>query len=101
MAINVGQQYIIEILPTAGRAQGSAAIHTVGLGMAFISPYIVYLSKFQQWYPYLIFGLIGMVGGFFSLMLPETLGEKLPDSLKDGEEFFQDQPCCYNPFIKE
>ncbi|KAB7503377.1 Solute carrier family 22 member 16, partial [Armadillidium nasatum] len=58
MAINVGQQYIIEILPTAGRAQGSAAIHTVGLGMAFVSPYIVYLSKFKQWYPYLIFGLI-------------------------------------------
>lgn len=45
MAINVAQQYPVEVLPTVARAQGSGAIHTLGYLSVFLSPYIIYLVR--------------------------------------------------------
>ncbi|KAK7082108.1 hypothetical protein SK128_019843, partial [Halocaridina rubra] len=97
MAINVGQQYPVEVLPTVARSSGSSTIHTLGSLSAFVSPYVVYLSKFGHYLPYLILGMVTVVGGAICSLLPETLNEKLPDSLHDGETYFSDQSCCYNP----
>ncbi|XP_063593179.1 solute carrier family 22 member 3-like [Penaeus indicus] len=97
MAMNVGMQYQVEVLPTVARGQGMAFIHTVGFLAAFVSPYIVYLSKFGHLVPYTILGVVTIVGGFVCVLLPETLDQKLPDSLHDGETFFSDQAYCYNP----
>ncbi|XP_069977240.1 organic cation transporter protein isoform X1 [Penaeus vannamei] len=97
MSINVGQQYPIEVLPTVARGSGSGAIHTLGYGAAFVSPYVVYLSKFGHFLPYTILGVVTIVGGLVCVLLPETLDQKLPDSLEDGEAFFAGQGCCYNP----
>ncbi|XP_042868886.1 organic cation transporter protein-like [Penaeus japonicus] len=97
MSINVGQQYPVEVLPTVARGSGSGAIHTLGYVAAFISPYVVYLSKYGHFLPYTILGVVTIVGGLVSLLLPETLDQKLPDTLEDGETFFGDQGCCYNP----
>ncbi|XP_047471525.1 organic cation transporter protein-like [Penaeus chinensis] len=97
MSINVGQQYPIEVLPTVARGSGSGAIHTLGYGAAFVSPYVVYLSKFGHFLPYTILGVATVVGGLACVLLPETLDQKLPDTLEDGEEFFAGQGCCYDP----
>ncbi|XP_042868887.1 solute carrier family 22 member 5-like [Penaeus japonicus] len=97
MSINVGLQYKVEVLPTVARAQGMAFIHTTGFLAAFLSPYVVYLSKYGHFLPYTILGVVTIVGGLVSLLLPETLDQKLPDTLEDGETFFGDQGCCYNP----
>lgn len=43
MAMNVGIQYPVEVLPTVARGSGNGVIHTLGNISAFISPYIVYL----------------------------------------------------------
>ncbi|XP_042882821.1 solute carrier family 22 member 21-like [Penaeus japonicus] len=97
MAMNVGMQYQVEVLPTVARAQGMAFIHTVGFLAAFVSPYIVYLSKFGHLVPYTILGAVTIGGGAVCVLLPETLDQNLPDSLHDGETFFGDQTFCYNP----
>lgn len=47
MAMNVGMQYQVEVLPTVARGQGMAFIHTVGFLAAFVSPYIVYLVRYK------------------------------------------------------
>lgn len=97
MSINVGQQYIVEVLPTVARSSGAGAIHTLGSAVSFLSPYIVYLSKFGHFLPYLIMGIVTIIGGGFCALLPETINEKLPDSLQDGETYFTGQGYCYNP----
>ncbi|XP_069188486.1 organic cation transporter protein isoform X1 [Procambarus clarkii] len=97
MAINVGQQYPVEVLPTVARGSGFGAIHTLGYIAAFASPYIVYLSKYGHYLPYVILGALTVVGGAVCTVLPETLNQSLPDTLEDGETFFSDQTFCYNP----
>jgi OCT family organic cation transporter-like MFS transporter 4/5 len=35
----------------------------------------------------LIYGALALVGGLLSLLLPETLNRKLPDTIAEGEMF--------------
>lgn len=37
--------------------------------------------------PFVIFGSCVLFGGVMSLLLPETLNKKLPESIQDGELF--------------
>jgi hypothetical protein len=37
--------------------------------------------------PLLIYGVLALCGGVLSLLLPETLNKKLPDTIEDGELF--------------
>lgn len=48
--------------------------------------------------PLTILGLLALVGAVISLLLPETLGTILPETIEDGENFGKDQgfwdfPC--------
>ncbi|XP_042235055.1 organic cation transporter protein-like [Homarus americanus] len=99
--VRSGQQYPVEVLPTVARGSGSMAIHTVGYLAAFTSPYIVYLSKFGYYLPYLVIGMITVAGGLCCIGLPETLNQILPDSLQDGETYFCDQSFFYNPCYRK
>lgn len=97
MSMNVVMQYSVEVLPTVARSSGCGIIHTLGSLSAFASPYVVYLSKYGHYLPYLILGVVTIVGGAICSLLPETINEKLPDSLLDGETYFAEQGYCYNP----
>lgn len=55
MAYNVAQQYIVEVLPTVARAQGSGAIHTLGIGASMTVPYIVYMVSLFLYLAVLMF----------------------------------------------
>lgn len=35
--------------------------------------------------PLVLFGILTLIGGFLTIMLPETLGRKLPDNIDDVE----------------
>ena len=37
--------------------------------------------------PLVIYGILAFIGGILSLVLPETLGKELPETLEDGEKF--------------
>ena len=43
-------------------------------------------------YPYIIMGFIFVTGIFASLFLPETLHQRLPETLADAQNFGGDQP---------
>ncbi|XP_063600926.1 organic cation transporter protein-like [Penaeus indicus] len=97
MSMDIGHQYPVEVLPTVARGQGIGAMQTVGFLCGFSSPYIAYLSKFGPSVPYVVLGAITVTGGFVCLLLPETLNEKLPDTLEEGELFFANQGLFHNP----
>lgn len=37
--------------------------------------------------PYVIFGVLALIGGVFSLFLPESTNQVLPETVEDGEAF--------------
>lgn len=91
-------QYAAEVLPTVVRAQGVALIHIMGYVASILAPFVVYLGEINAMLPLLILGLLGILGGLLSLLLPETLDQELPQTLEDGENFgrnqkFWDMPC--------
>jgi len=88
-------QYSSEIFPTAIRGSGMSACEIVGGIGLFISPWIVYLAKFQVQLPLLIFGGLSMLGALVTLFLPETCDENLPNTIEDANDFGKDQSFGY------
>ncbi|XP_052860354.1 carcinine transporter [Anopheles cruzii] len=98
ISYNIGLQYAAELLPTVVRAQGVAFIHIMGYVASIVAPFVVYLANVSPSLPLIVLGVMGIIGGLLSLMLPETLGHDLPQTLADGEEFGRGQkiwdfPC--------
>lgn len=101
ISYNIGLQYAAELLPTVVRAQGVAFIHIMGYVAQIIAPFVVYLSSISPSLPLIVLGIIGILGGFLALFLPETLGHELPQNLIDGEEFGRDQQFFEFPCISK
>lgn len=100
-SFNIGMQYAAELLPTVVRGQGVSFIHLTGYLATIMSPIIVHLGVVSPILPLLILGFCGMAGGLLTLLLPETLGEQLPQSLDDGEQFGLNQKMCHFPCIRK
>lgn len=84
-------QYSSEIFPTVIRGQGVALCEIVGGIAIFLSPTIIYLAKVSPMLPLLILGMCSLLGALATFFLPETAGQALPQTLKDGELFGLDQ----------
>ena len=98
-----------ELYPTEIRGIGIGfTAYLGGLGLVAI-PFVNYLVnktpfyrkevanwKFQwqgsEWLvlPLVVMGFVSAIGGFVGLRLPETLFQKLPQTLEEGEEFGKD-----------
>ena len=60
---------------------------------------VILKARFNSSLPLTVLGLLALIGAVMALMLPETLGAILPDTIEDGENFGKDQsfwdfPCC-------
>ncbi|XP_063223093.1 organic cation transporter protein-like [Bacillus rossius redtenbacheri] len=99
VAYNSGAQYAAELIPTAVRGQGVAAVHVAGYAASFFSPYILYTGEYWKPAPELLLGGLSVIGAALCLLLPETTGKTLPHSLADGEAFGEGEgvwqfACC-------
>lgn len=48
---------------------------------------MLFQSHIWQPLPLLIFGVLALIGGLMSMVLPETLNKKLPETIEEGEQF--------------
>ncbi|XP_042214901.1 solute carrier family 22 member 21-like isoform X2 [Homarus americanus] len=81
-------QYCPEVFPTVVRGQGVALAETLGGVAIFLSPSIVYLGEWHKRAPLLVFGGLSLVAGVSTLLLPETAGVALPQTIPQAELFF-------------
>lgn len=79
--------FTAEQFPTVIRNVGLGASSTFARIGGVIAPYVIHLSKIWMPLPFVIFGSCVLFGGAMSLLLPETLNKKLPESIQDGELF--------------
>ncbi|XP_067629208.1 organic cation transporter protein-like isoform X2 [Eurosta solidaginis] len=100
MTYDAEVQYSSEFIPTTVRGRGVANVHVLGLGFAALNPYIIYLAQYFKPLPSIVTAVVMMGGALLCLALPETLNQKLPATLKDGEEFARHQRwfafACFN-----
>ncbi|XP_062581641.1 organic cation transporter protein-like [Saccostrea cucullata] len=81
-----------ELYPTVVRNVAMGASSSCARIGGMVSPYIADLSllvdgHFGQALPLVVFGVASIIAGLFSLILPETLGANLPETIQDGKDF--------------
>ncbi|KAK0182728.1 hypothetical protein PV327_000834 [Microctonus hyperodae] len=79
--------FTAEQFPTVVRNVGLGASSTFARVGGVIAPSVNYLSEIWAPFPLVIFGSCALTGGLVSLLLPETLNKKLPETIQDGELF--------------
>lgn len=84
-----GTVYIFtaEQFPTPVRNVGLGASSMMARVGGILAPYINALSVTWKPFPLIIFGCLALVSGLLSLLLPETLNKKLPETIEEGENF--------------
>ena len=76
-----------EIFPTVIRSNGIGMCSFFGRIGSMTAPFITELSVFSYCLPPLTFGALALLGTFLTLLLPETRGFPLPETIEDGENF--------------
>nr|CAD7406603.1 unnamed protein product [Timema cristinae] len=82
----------METFPTCVRQTGCALGSSASSIVGTLGPYILYLgSVTDKRYAYAIMGLATLLGAIASFFLPETMNQKLPETLADAAVFGKDQ----------
>ncbi|XP_066295477.1 organic cation transporter protein-like [Branchiostoma lanceolatum] len=79
--------YTVELFPTVARNIGMGSSSMVSRVGSTIAPFTWLLADVWRPAPFLLFGVMTTVAGLLCMLLPETKGEQLPQTLEDGEEF--------------
>lgn len=73
------------MLPTLIRSGGVGTFSTFSRFGALLAPFVPLLKVFFDFLPLLLFGVVAFVAGLLAILLPETLGIKLPDTIEEAE----------------
>ena len=89
-AFGITYMYTAQLFPTSIRATAIGTCSTmarVGGALApIVGKFLIELGTIPEEVPLCLFGAFGIAGGLCALLLPDTVGFPLPDSLDDVEE---------------
>lgn len=85
LSYNVLYQVAAELYPTVVRARGLGFSTLVSDGLSVLIPYVVYSATDYQSAPMIIMGSLCFFGAFSVLFLPETLNQRLLDTIEESE----------------
>lgn len=74
-----------EMLPTLIRSGGVGTFSTFSRFGALLAPFVPLLKPIYSFLPLLVFGSFAFISGVLATTLPETLGQKLPDTIEEAE----------------
>ena len=77
----------MEVFPTCVRQSGIGFATLVSQMISLGGPHVIFLGITDSKLPYLVMFLICLSGAVATLFLPETLGRKLPETIKEAVEF--------------
>lgn len=77
--------YSSELFPTVVRNMGMGVSSMSMRVGSMVAPFVANLDTTILWLPTLVFGAVPLVAGLIVLLLPETKGRALPDSLKEAQ----------------
>lgn len=79
--------YSAELFPTVVRNSAMGLTSMWARLSGALTPLITLLDSFDPTIPAVIFGVISLLSGLWVLLLPETMGQPMPQSIADGELF--------------
>ncbi|XP_073948789.1 beta-alanine transporter-like isoform X2 [Choristoneura fumiferana] len=94
MAYTAAIQWFTELLPTPVRASGSSLVHVSGYVSTAMSPFVVYSERYWRPLPLLIMSATALVAVGFGVLIPETMGRRLPQTIADGEALANNYTMC-------
>uniref|UniRef100_A0A3Q3EXH2 Solute carrier family 22 member 4-like n=1 Tax=Labrus bergylta TaxID=56723 RepID=A0A3Q3EXH2_9LABR len=83
--------YTAELYPTVLRNTALGTCSMVSRVGSIIAPYFIYLRSYSVSLPYILMGSLTALVGLLSLLLPETRGMPLPDTITHMQRF---PGCC-------
>uniref|UniRef100_A0A671QFY8 Solute carrier family 22 member 4-like n=2 Tax=Sinocyclocheilus TaxID=75365 RepID=A0A671QFY8_9TELE len=72
--------YILKIQPVVRNMAMGTCSMTARIG-SIVSPFIIYLGNYYKYIPYIVIGSLAVFSGLITLLLPETKGKVLPETI--------------------
>ncbi|KAG7215897.1 hypothetical protein INR49_002533 [Caranx melampygus] len=74
--------YTAELYPTGLRNTATGTVSTVGRLGSCLTPFLLRLSVYYKYLPYIIMGTLAVVSAAATLFLPESFGRPLPETIQ-------------------
>ncbi|KAG8195845.1 hypothetical protein JTE90_008537 [Oedothorax gibbosus] len=82
--------YTNEIYPTVVRTAAVGSCQTAARIGSILAPFVKELGTYTHYsVPNVLYGVLALTSGLLSLLLPETKGKNMPDTMEEGENFGQ------------
>ena len=98
VAATVIYLFTVELFPTTIRSTGYSCCNIVARFAMIFLPTVMASGGTIVWLPAALMGIVSVAGAMSTLLLPDTKGIDLLETLDDAEEFYNDHKicCCWN-----
>ena len=94
VAATVIYLFTVELFPTTIRSTGYACCNIIARFAMIFLPTVMGSGGTIVWLPAALMGIVSVAGAMSTLLLPDTKGIDLLETLDDAEEFYNDHKIC-------